>query len=89
MEENIICPRCKECELEKHKTGLLEIYFLNDVLCLSLNELKNKIRKKEQATRQFEFHYIKCPKCEQNLYKRVENLFILCYHCLQEGCKNE
>ena len=64
MEEKIICPRCKECELEKHETGLLEIYFLNDVLCLSLNELKNKIGMKEQATRQFEFHYIKCPKCD-------------------------
>lgn len=64
MEEKIICPRCKECELEKHETGLLEIYFLNDVLCLSLNKLKNKIGMKEQATRQFEFHYIKCPKCD-------------------------
>ena len=47
MEEKIICPRCKKCELEKHETGLLEIYFLNDVLCLSLNKLKNKIGMKE------------------------------------------
>ena len=64
MEEKIICPRCKECEIEDHKTGLLEVYFWKDALCTNIKDLKNKIGKKEQATRQFEFHYKKCPKCD-------------------------
>ena len=50
MEDNITCPRCKEAILQKHETGIIEIYFwrktslkLKDFKkCKSLKEVLEK-----------------------------------------------
>ena len=72
MEYNITCPRCKEAILQKHKTGIIEIYFwhktslkLKDLKnCKSLKEVMEKFNQREEAKRIYEFHYIKCPECD-------------------------
>ena len=52
-----LCPECKEDIPEDHLTGLVEIYF----------EAGNgAIRDSSDhgtATREYQFHYKKCPKC--------------------------
>jgi len=71
--KNIICPRCKECELENHDTGIMEIYFWKEHTCTSLEDLKKNLGKKEQAMRKFEFHYLECPQCDyEKIYEYRE-----------------